>query len=101
MRRHRAAIHNWLLPQLAPSGVNGWIIRIGRLAVDDVARTEIGEELRRLRVIGLVRLFHCIEMVEDAVELVEAVNRWKEFVAIAKMVLTDLCRGVAVRLEQF
>jgi len=40
-------------------------------------------------------------MVENAIELVEAVDRGKEFIAIAKMVLPDLRRGVAVRFEQF
>ncbi len=40
-------------------------------------------------------------MVKDAIEFVEAMHRGKILVAIAKMVLADLRRRVAVRLEQF
>ena len=84
------------LPTLPQRGSMVGIVNGGRLGVHDVARAEIGAELRSLRVIVLVRLFHGVEMVEDAVELVEAMHRGKEFIAVAKMVLADLRRGIAV-----
>jgi hypothetical protein len=40
-------------------------------------------------------------MVEDAVELVEAVHGGQVFVAVAEMVLADLRSGIAVGLEEF
>src|SRR5260370_28519296 len=39
-------------------------------------------------------------MVEDAVELVEAMHRGKVLITVAKMILADLRRSVAVRLKQ-
>ena len=39
-------------------------------------------------------------MVEVAEELVEAVHRRQELVAVAEMVLAELAGGVALRLEQ-
>jgi hypothetical protein len=45
-------------------------------------------------------LFLGVEVVEVAVELVEAVDRREELIAVAQVVLADLCGGVAERLEQ-
>ena len=101
MRRQRAAIDDRLLADLAPARIGGRVVHRGRLGVDDIARAETGEELRSLRIIRLIRFFHRVEMVEDAVELVEAMHRRQEFIAVAEMVLADLRRGVAVRLEEF
>jgi hypothetical protein len=39
-------------------------------------------------------------VVEDAVELVEAVDRGQVFIAVAEVVLAYLCRCVAKRLDQ-
>ncbi len=41
------------------------------------------------------RILHGVEVVEVAPELVEAVHRRQKFIAIAKMVLAELPRGVA------
>src|SRR5229473_6330258 len=40
-------------------------------------------------------------MVEVAEELVEAVNGWQIFVAVAEMIFAELAGGIAERLERF
>ncbi len=100
MRRQRAAIDNRLFANLAPTRIGRWIVDGGGLGLDDVARAEIGEELRRFRILRIVGLFHRVEMVKDTIELVEAMHRGQILVAIAKMIFADLRRGVAVRLEK-
>ena len=54
-----------------------------------------------LRVVGVLRLLLGVEVVEIAEELVEAVDRRQELVAVAEMVLAELAGRVALRLEQF
>ena len=46
------------------------------------------------------RLFLGVQVVEVAVEFVEAVHRRQELVAVAEMVLAELAGGIAERLEQ-
>ena len=99
MRRQRAGIGDLLLADAAPARILGRVVDVGRDAVDDVARAEPLEELLALRVLRVVGLFHRIEVVEDPVELVEAVDGGQVFVAIAQVVLADLRRRVAQRLE--
>ena len=55
---------------------------------------------RILRVVGQLRLFLGVQVVEVAEELVEAVHRRQVLVAIAEVVLAELAGGVAERLEQ-
>ena len=71
------------------------------LAVQHAARAELGAERRVLRVVRQFRLFLGVQVVEIAVELVEAVDGGQELVAVAKVVLAELAGGVALRLEQF
>jgi hypothetical protein len=40
-------------------------------------------------------VFHCVEVIEVAIELIEAVHRRKELVQVAQVVLAELARGVA------
>ena len=101
VRRQRTAIGDGLLADLAPAGVSRRIVHVGRLGFHDIARAEAGEEFGALRIIGLIRLFHRVEVVENAVEFVEAMHGGQEFVAVAEMVLADLRRRVAEWLEQF
>ena len=49
----------------------------------------------------MLRLVFGIQVIEVAEELVEAVHRGQEFVAVAEMVLAELPGRVALRLEQF
>ena len=53
-----------------------------------------------LRIVGQLRLFLGVEVVEVAEELVEAVHGRQIFVAVAQVVLAELAGGVAQRLEQ-
>jgi hypothetical protein len=101
VRRQRTAIDDHLLADPAPARIGGRIVQTGRLAVYNVARAEIGKKLRRLRVIGFIGFFHGVEVVEDAVELVEAMHRGQVFIPVTKVVLADLRRCISVRLEQF
>jgi hypothetical protein len=53
------------------------------------------------RVVGLLRLLLCVEVIQVAVELVESVNSRQELIPIAQVVLTDLGGHVPQWLEQF
>ena len=101
VRRQRTAIDDRLLADPAPARMLGRVVDVGRLGVQDIARAEALMEPGDLWVFGVVRLLHGVEVVEDAVELVEAVDRRQVFVAVAEMVLADLRRRVAKRLEEF
>ena len=48
----------------------------------------------------MLRLLLGVEVIEVAEELVEAVHRRQELVAVAEMVLAELAGGVAERLER-
>ena len=52
-------------------------------------------------IIRQFRLFLGVEVIEIAVELVEAVDGRQNLVLVAKVVLAELAGGVALRLEQF
>ena len=64
------------------------------------ACVEVGEVGGR-RVVGPFGLLLGVEVVEVAVELVEAVHGRQELVEVAEVVLAELARGVTERLEQF
>jgi hypothetical protein len=88
------------LPTLPQAGMLGRIVYVGCLGVQNVSWTEAGVELGILGIFGVVRLLHGVEVVQDAVELVETVNGGQVFVAVAQVVLADLRRRVAKRPEQ-
>ena len=72
------------------------------VAVDHTARTESFTEVREIllvRVVTQLGLFFGIEVVQVAEELVEAVVRRQELVAISEVVLAELCGGVTLRFE--
>ena len=48
-----------------------------------------------LRIAGVRGIFHRVEVIEVAEELIEAVHRRQELVEVAKVVLAELARGVA------
>ena len=54
---------------------------------------------RFLRIIGVRRVFHRIEVIEVAEELIEAVDGGQELVEVAEVVLAELAGGIAQRLE--
>ena len=55
---------------------------------------------KRLRVVGVARVLHRVEVVEVAEELVEAVDRRQELVEVAQVVLAELAGRVAHRLQR-
>ena len=72
----RAGILDLLLADPAPARLLGRIVDVGRPGVHDAARAELLAELREILFVGIVvhlRLFLGVEVVEVAVELVEAV----------------------------
>ena len=90
------------LPTRPQRGSLGGVVLVGRLAVQHAARAELLAEIREVllrRVVGHLRLFFGVEVVQVAVELVEAVHGRQVLVAVAEMVLAELAGGVAVRLQ--
>ncbi len=73
-------------------------VRVGP-AVQDAARAELLLELGILRIVRILRLLFRVQVVEVAEELVEAVRRRQELVAVAEMVLAELAGDVAERLQ--
>jgi hypothetical protein len=91
----RAGVLDLLLAHASPALFLGLVILVGGPAVQHAARPEHLAELRVLGVVGHLRLFLGIEVVQVAEELVEAVDRGQELVEIAQVVLAELARGVA------
>ncbi len=92
----RAGIFNPLLADLAPARHLGRVIDVGRPRVNHVSRANDIQEF--LRVVGMRRVFHRIEVIEVTEEFVEAVNGRQELIPITEMVFAELARGVALRL---
>ena len=100
----RAGVLDGLLAHPAKARILGGIVLVRREGVQDAARAEPRLEigiLGRLRIVGILRLFLGVQVVEIAEELVEAVDGGQKLVAVAQMVLAELAGGVAERLEQF
>ena len=91
---------NDLLADLAEARVDGRVVLVRGLAVQHAARAVLRAERRVLRIVRQFRLFLGVQVVEVAVELVEAVDRRQELVAVAEVVLAELAGGIAQRLEQ-
>ena len=68
--------------------------------MEHAARAEPLLERGILRVVGVLGLLFGVQVVEVAEELVEAVDRGDELVAVAQVVLAELAGRVASRLEQ-
>jgi len=69
-------------------------------AVDHTLRSELLPELGILRIVRQLRLLFGVQVIEVAVELVEAVHGRQHLGPVAQVVLSKLTRGIAVRLEQ-
>ena len=68
-------------------------------ALQHAARTVLLQEFRVLGIVELLRLLLFVQVIEVAVELVEAVHGRQAFVAIAEVVLAELSRGVTLGLQ--
>ena len=71
-----------------------------RPGVDHAARAVLLPHLRVLEVVRVLRLVLGVQVVERAVELVEAVHGRQMLVEVAEVVLAELTGHVALRLEQ-
>lgn len=100
VRRQRTRVRDLLLADGAPARILRRIIDIGSDAADDVARAEPLAEFRVPRILRVVGFLQRVEVVEDPVEFIEAMNRGQVFVAIPEMVLADLRRRIPERLEE-
>ena len=93
LRIKRSGVLDPLLADLAPARIHGGIIHVGRPRVDHVARTDHIQQL--LRIAGVGRVFHRVEVIQVAEEFVEAMHRWQKFIFVAEVVLAELAGGVA------
>ena len=96
----RAGVLDRLLADSAEARILGGVVAVGGPAVQHAARAELLPELRVLRVVGILRLLLGVEVIEVAEELVEAVDRRQELVAVAEVVLAELAGRVAAVLQQ-
>jgi hypothetical protein len=79
----------------------GGVVLVRRPAVQYTPRPKLLLERRILHagVVELLRLFFGVEMVKVAVELVEAVHSRQELVTVPEVILAELSRRVAERLQ--
>src|SRR5208282_1069698 len=101
LHAQRTGILNLLCTNPAPTWVDSVIICVSSPAMHYTSRTEHFKELRVLRVIGAFGLLLTVQVVKVTEKLVKSMDRRKEFVAIAHVVLTELPANIALRLEQF
>ena len=71
-----------------------------RPGVQHAARRVLGAEGGVLRVVGVLRLFLGVQVVERAEEFVEAVHGGEHGVEVAEVVLAELAGHVALRLQE-
>jgi hypothetical protein len=96
--RGPVSVH-YLLAHLSEAWINRWVVLIRDLAVHDAARPILRQKRGVLGVIRQFGFFLSVQVIEVAVELVEAMHGGQELVAVAKVVLAELARGIAERLE--
>src|SRR5664280_1768150 len=93
----RAGVLNLLFADLAPARHHGRVIRSSRPRMHHVARANDIQEI--LRIVRMRRVFHRVEVIEVAKELVETVDGGQILIEIAKVILTELPGGIAHGLE--
>jgi hypothetical protein len=71
------------------------------MATQHAAGPEFFLELRILRIIGILGFLFGVQVVEVAEKYVEAVHGGKKIISIAEVILAELPRGIAERIEQF
>src|SRR5271155_839854 len=100
LHRKRPRVGAALLAPFTEAGIFARSLGRGRRAAQDAARPEAQLEFGILRIVRMLGFIFGIEMVEVAEELVETVNGGQKLVAVAEMVLAELCGNIAERLEQ-
>ena len=99
----RASVLDLLLADAAPARVLLRVVLVRRAAAQHAARAvallELLEAVLR-RVVRVLRVLLGVQVVQVAEELVEAVHRREELVAVAEVVLAELAGRVAVVLQE-
>ena len=93
-----AVLFDLLFADAAKDGIHRRIVHIGRPRVQNVART-ILREVGGVFLAGvseLLRLLLCIEVIEIAIPLVEAVDGGQELIAVAQVILAELRGRIAL-----
>ena len=98
--RQRAGVLDLLLADLSELRIDGGVIGVGGPAVQHATRTELLAEPGILGIVGVLRLFLGVEVVEVAEELVEAMDGRQELVEVAEVVLAELPGRVAEVLHE-
>jgi hypothetical protein len=83
----RAGVLDLLFSHPAPARLLGRIVLVCSPAVEDPAGAELRFELRellRIWVVGVLGVLFSVEVIEVAVEFIEAVYRWQEPVLITE-----------------
>ena len=68
--------------------------------MDDTAWALLGEEIP-FRVVPAEDVLHCVQVVENTIELIEAVHRRQVLIAVAQVILAVLRSRVTLRLQEF
>ena len=93
-----AGVLDLLLADLAPARHLGRVVHVGRPGMNHVARADDVQQI--LGVVGMRRVFHRVQVVQVAEELVEAVDGGQEFIEVAEVILAELAGGVAQLFER-
>jgi hypothetical protein len=99
LARQRTGVDDPLLAHLAESGIDGLIHGVGGPGVQHPARSKTSLELGIARVVLVFGLLLGVQVIQVAEELVESVQRRQVFVPVTQVVLAELPRGVALRLQ--
>jgi hypothetical protein len=86
-----------LFADFAPARIDGGIVDIAGQAVQQIARADLVEQIRRI--VAVEWVLHRIEVIEVAPKFVEAVHGRQVLVAIAEMIFAKLPGGVTHRLQ--
>src|SRR5205823_5097227 len=87
-----------LFADLAPARVSGCVIRRRGPGVNHVAWADLVQEL--LRIVGMRRVLHRVQVIQVAEEFVEAVDGGQELIEIAQVIFAELAGRVALRFER-
>ena len=99
MRGKWPVVDDLLLADPAPAWHFGRIVFLAGVAVQHVARAILGAKFGIGRIRIPIRIGQRVEVIQIAVELIEAVDGRQVLVQIAQMVLAELAGGVAQRFE--
>ena len=91
-----AGVFDGLFADATPVRLLGWIVPVGGTSTQYASwRVGAGVRLVTFGPLRPFRLFLGVQVIKVAEELIEAVHRGQEFVAVAQVVLAKLAGGVA------